>query len=1270
MPGIRSFFMHLLATIPGGWNPDTEGVFIIDQQPGDIVFITAADSEISLLSQAYEACRTTPATPCELPSLRMANGIYLRQELSIDHYVEHVVSHARLVVCRLLGGRAYYPYLVERVLDACGNKSTPVLFIPGYETPDWDLMQLSSDIEAADSLWRYFSAGGSDNLFQALRYLLHRFFGHPRDFHPPVPLPDIFITSFPHFSISSSPLPLSSSRPRIAILAYRAHYLAANLHPIQLLCEALEQQGLDPIPVFVANLRDADKIEMLQQMLQEGAVRLIIQTTSFSSKSLGSEAGAAFYLERMGIPVIQAILAAGTIEQWQQGLYGLSPTDIAINIALPEMDGRIIGPAISFKEATDAGVPTDSSVVVYKGYAPACHRVAAMARRWLNLQDLPPSAKKIAVILPNYPNKDSRLANGVGLDTPASVVKILQALQKDGYDTGGYLPADSDELMQLLISFITNDDAALYSRPYQVSLPAARFEAYWNGLSPALKAKVQTQWGRPEDSPFYQGDRIALPGCLLGNIFLSIQPARGYHADPKSIYHSPDLPPTYEYLAFYCWMHECFGADAVIHTGKHGNLEWLPGKSVALDTASCFPAAILPDLPHFYPFIINDPGEGTQAKRRNHAVIIDHLIPPMARAETYGALARLEQLVDEYYEASGIDPQRTALIRRQIRQLVQEQQLGEELQLASPTGDATRGDDMDELLLRLDGYLCELKEAQIRDGLHIFGQPPQGEQQVSLIVALHRLPFGETPGITQALAIDYQLGFDPLRSDYATSFSQDIEGLYCRSTGDAIEQLESIAHHKVAQLLDEMASPPSLAQSGPATPSGERTAAVLRLIRDYTIPRLTATTDEISNLMTGLRGRYVPSGPSGAPTRGGLQLLPTGRNFYSIDTRCIPTPTAYILGERSARLIVDRYLQEHGEYPESIGLSVWGTSTMRTGGDDIAQALALLGVRPVWQAGGRRVTDFEVLSLLELRRPRVDVMLRISGFFRDAFPDTIQFFNAVIEKIAQLDEPPDQNPIRKKYLQEKQQWIGQGIPGARAEQYALYRVFGSKPGAYGVGLQALIDEKNWTTREDLAMVYMNWSAYAYGPNREVVSSVEILQRRLGQIQVVMHNQDNREHDILDSDDYYQFQGGMASAVELAAGRQPETYFGDHSRPDQPRVKSLRQELQKVFRSRVVNPKWMEGMRRHGYKGAFEMAATMDYLFAYSATTGLIDDFMFEGITRAYLLDETNRAFIEAHNRPALGDMASRMLEAIQRDLWQHPPPEIIDSLRHMLLAEE
>ncbi|WP_212003700.1 cobaltochelatase subunit CobN [Chitinophaga sp. HK235] len=1245
--------MHLIATIPGGWNPNNDGVFMVEQQPGDIVFLSSADTEIHALNTAWH---TLYAEGNPLPSLRMANLVFLRQELSIDHYVENVVRHAKLVVCRLLGGKGYYNYLVETLRHYCGQWNIPVLFLPGYDAPDLELMEASTaPITVTDRVWKYFSAGGPRNLQYCLQYLWSYFLEMPAEVPSPVSLPDIFI-ALPGNDImdrNAFSMQADARLPLVPIVIYRTHYVAGNTAPVEVLCEMLQQRGLQPMPVYVSNLRDAAMLEVLYRFLtDEGAVSpaVLLNTTSFSTKSLDdNEAEDTFIYSRLGVPVIQAVFASCTKEQWEAGLFGLPPTDVAINIALPEMDGRIIATAVSFKADNGKDPLTDSSTVSYQAYEPGCDRVVEMALRWVKLQQQNNAAKKVALIMPNYPNKDSRLANGVGLDTPASVVAILHALKDAGYATGTYVPADSAALMELLTHYITNDTATFYTRPYQVFLEETVFFDWYRELSPALREKVEQQWGNPEEAASYTEGRFALPGCMLGNVFVSIQPARGYNSDPKSIYHSPDLPPTFDYLAFYCWLHHQFKADAVVHTGKHGNLEWLPGKSVALGTDSCFPAALFPVLPHFYPFIINDPGEGTQAKRRNHAVIIDHLVPPMARAENYGALIKLEQLVDEYYEAASLDARRATLIRTSIRNLVKQEHLLEDLQ--------TDGRDIDELLLKLDAYLCELKEAQIRDGLHIFGRPPAGEQLHSLLVALHRLPGYGWPGITQAIARDMQLSFDPLNCEYAAPLA--LEGTACRTTGDVVEHLEQTALSYMESLT-----------AGTLPAAGPATTAILTRIQQDTLPRVMATTDEITHLLKGLSGGYVPSGASGAPTRGRVGILPTGRNFYSVDVRSIPTETAWQLGQKSARLLIDRYLQEHGEYPRSIGLSVWGTATMRTGGDDLAQAFALMGVRPKWQAESRRVTDFEVISLIELRRPRIDVTLRISGFFRDAFPDMISLFNAVVAKIITLDESPEDNPIRARYLQEKNTWEQKGLSAEKAAEWASYRVFGSKPGAYGAGLQALIDEKNWTTREDLALVYMNWSAYAYHGRQQGVSAYEAFRNRLSNIQVVMHNQDNREHDILDSDDYYQFHGGMANAVEQVTGTQPVMYFGDHSRPENPRVKSLREELLKVYRSRVINEKWMAGMRRHGYKGAFEMAATMDYLFAYSATTGLIDDFMYEGITNAYLLDETNREFLQQSNPHALQDMSSRMLEAIQRGLWQEPSAEIKEQLTQLLLEQE
>jgi len=1250
--------LHLIPTIPGGWNPNDDGVFYIQQTPGDIVFLSAADTDIHSLNSAYRALSQQASASNEsFPSLRMANLLYLKQELSIDKYVEEVVEKAKLVICRLLGGKSYYPYLVEAIGLVCGEKKIPVLFLPGYDAPDIELLNCSTvEPSVADSVWKYFCAGGKQNLVHCLNYIARTFFGKPVALVAPQRIPDLFILHHGEelLAVGQAQPPDVKEQRHVAILVYQTHYLADNLEPVYDIAERLTQANLNPILVFANHLRDKDTADDLFRLVTNNGQRCIdaiINTTSFSIKSLNDADDGQFLFSAIGAPVIQAIFASCTQQVWEENLFGLTPTDVAINIALPEIDGRIITTAVSFKSSLGKDALTDSDILKYSTHREGCAFVVEFAKRWSSLRQKANSEKRIALIMPNYPNKDSRLANGVGLDTPASMLEILKALNENAYDLGNYIPANSAELITLLTHYVTNDTGASLYKPYQAYLGEDAFYKHYNSLSPALKKKIEQQWGRPEESPHYNAGQFVIPGFLLGAVFVSIQPARGYNQDEKAIYHSPDLPPTYGYLAYYFWVTQVFQADAVVHVGKHGNLEWLPGKSVALSKDSCFPAALFGAIPHFYPFIVNDPGEGTQAKRRNQAVIIDHLIPPMTRAESYGAFTRLEHLIDEYYEAFNTDPKRTSILQSQIKQLVHEANLEADLQAST--------DNIDELLVRLDGYLCELKEAQIRDGLHILGKVPESEQLLDLLVALHRLPANGQPGITQALASDFSLSFDPLNCTYADVFNQTIEGQLCRTLGDAVEQLELLAKKYLTEFLQ------SNTRSGHAQLDG-----ILHHIATHTLPKLKRSNEEIGNLIAGLNGRYVPSGSSGAPTRGRLDVLPTGRNFYSVDVRTIPTPTAYNLGLKSAGLIIDRYVQEHGDYPQSVGLSVWGTSTMRTGGDDIAQAFALMGVKPVWQNANRRVSDFEVIPLFVLKRPRVDVMLRISGFFRDAFPDVISLFNAAVERLAQLDEPPDENPIRKRYLAEKQDWLQKGIDESKAHKRSLYRVFGSRPGAYGAGLQAMIDEKNWQTKGDLARVYISWSGYAYGSDRVGVPAHEEFEKRLTDIQVVMHNQDNREHDILDSDDYYQFQGGMANAVESVKGEQPSVYFGDHSRPEHPKVKTLKEELLKVYRSRVVNPKWIEGVKRHGYKGAFEMAATMDYLFAYDATTGLVDDFMYEGITEAYLFDEANRRFIQQANPWALKDMTERMLEAIQRGMWKNPASETLERLKSLFVEQE
>ncbi|WP_392535380.1 cobaltochelatase subunit CobN [Nostoc sp. C117] len=1115
-------------------------------------------------------------------------------------------------------------------------------------------------------------------------------------------------TSEPHSSTSElvAEVPL----PKVGILFYRAHYLAGNIKVIDALCQALVEKNLQPVPVFVSSLREPDvQIELCEffQPKETEPIALLLNTTSFSLARLESEIPQTELWQKLDVPVLQVILSGGSIEQWESQFQGLSPRDIGMNVALPEVDGRIISRAVSFKAVQTRNPLLETDVVIYEPVSDRIEFVAKLAANWVRLRSKPPQERRIALILANYPNRNGRLANGVGLDTPASCVEILQALHLAGYQVENP-PAQGDELIQRLTSGVTNDPEGREWLPIHQSVSWEEYQKYFASLPLAVQQGISERWGLgtgdwglgtgekenggnkrdtqyPIPNPQYPipnpQSPMPVPGIQLGNIFIGIQPPRGYDNDPSLNYHAPDLEPTHAYLAFYYWVRECFGADAVVHVGKHGNLEWLPGKSLAL-SSNCYPEVAFGALPHLYPFIVNDPGEGSQAKRRAQAVIIDHLTPPMTRAELYGSLQQLENLIDEYYEAESLDPSRLPVIRDRIRELIITENL--HLDLGIQNEEVLNSEF--SILNNIGGYLCELKEAQIRDGLHIFGQCPQGRQLRDLIVAIARIPNRYSSGITRAIAQDWGLDFDPLTADLSMPSGENsvVNGIECRTIGDIVEVLEEHAALLVEKLISQNSEFRTDAMNRVSTPNSCTDAihrvspnsplsTTLDWISDRLLPALQRTHEEITHLLHGLDGGYVPSAPSGAPTRGRPEVLPTGKNFYSVDIRAVPTETAWDIGRKAAETLVEYYTQEHGEYPKTLGLSLWGTATMRTGGDDIAEALALLGVQPVWDGAARRVVDFEILPLTILGRPRVDVTLRISGFFRDAFPNLIDLFAQAVTAVANLDEPPEQNPLADAVRQETDLWTKQGLTLEDAKERSQYRIFGSRPGAYGAGLQGLIESQNWTDDQDLARAYINWSSYAYssgngagGTGEDKISNAqspvpspqsplpntEAFEQRLTKMQIVLHNQDNREHDLLDSDDYYQFQGGLTAAVRSLQGKNPQTYFGDNSIPAQPRVRQLREEIARVYRSRVVNPKWIAGVMRHGYKGVFEMSATVDYLFAYDATTKCVEDHMYQGIVEAYLLDPVVSEFIQEKNPYALRDIAERLLEAHKRNLWQ------------------
>ncbi|WP_409272954.1 cobaltochelatase subunit CobN [Pseudomonas sp. KCJK9111] len=1250
--------MHLLRTQPGGFVPD-DSIADLGQTPAELVILCSGDSHLALLADSAEQL------PGDYPSLRLANPMQVQNHASVDLYVDQVLQHAKVILVSLHGGVGYWRYGVEQLVTLT-ERGVHVILVPGDDRPDPELTGLGSVQGAqAEQLWHYLRQGGKANALNLFYYLASQWLDRDYPWAEPRALPR---TTVYHPQVGSGTLEdwyphWHADHPVAPILFYRSHLQAANTAFIDVFCQRLQAAGLNPLPIAVASLKESACLEQVQAWLDMVGAEVVLNTTGFA---LSSPERPNLRPLRRDIPVLQAICAQDNQPGWEASEQGLGARDLAMHIVLPELDGRIITRPVSFKDMAWHSERSQSDVVCYRAHPERMDFVAELARRWVTLARQPNAHKRVALILANYPTRDGRIGNGVGLDTPAAALNILRALRTEGYPVSE-LPESGTQLIHQLLGGVTNDLDHIDQRPCAQSMSLVDYQAAFGRLPESNRQAVLERWGPPEQDPMFRQGRLMVAGVRMGLTFVGIQPARGYQVDPSAVYHDPDLVPPHGYLAFYFWLRHVYAADAVIHVGKHGNLEWLPGKGVGLSD-TCWPDALLGPLPNIYPFIVNDPGEGAQAKRRTQAVIIDHLMPPLTRAETYGPLRHLEQLADEFYEAQLLDPRRARELQRDILELVRTHHIDRELQLEGQLDDAT------VWLPRLDTYLCDLKESQIRDGLHVFGQSPEGRLRLDTLLALLRVERGDGRGgnasVLRALAKALVPGFDPLDCDLGQPWQGprptlllNISDQAWRTTGDTRERLELLALQVIEGALD--GTLPALEAE-----LGQPVQAVVDHLRDTVAPSLDACgAAEMNGLLAALAGRFVPAGPSGAPSRGRLDVLPTGRNFYTVDVRNLPTTTAWRLGFASANLILERHLQDHGDHLRQLGLSVWGTATMRTGGDDIAQAMALMGVRPVWATGSQRVDDFEILPLSLLDRPRVDVTLRVSGFFRDAFGSLIRLFDAAVQAVAGLDEPDDLNPLAARVRSERTTLQQQGVDAEQAARQAGWRVFGAKPGAYGAGVQNAIDGRLWQTREDLAEVYLNHGSYAYGGQDEGTPARAQFVERLSKVQAVLQNQDNHEHDVLDSNDYYQFQGGMLAATETLAGASVASYHGDHSQVDRPRIRTLKEELNRVIRARALNPKWIDGVKRHGYKGAFEMAATVDNLFAFDATTHLIDDHHYQSLADAYVLDPATRDFMREHNPQALRDLTERLIEAQQRGLWQSPG-EYRDALEEQLLDGE
>ena len=1365
----------------------------VNATPVRIALLTHAPSDLGILHHALTQL------PPDFPRTHGVNLQALEHDADLNALLSGELAGVEIIILRVLGRLGSVPGFGALLRHAqAGGRH--LIAVSGAGEPDAELAAVSTVApDVQQQVLAYFHGGGSVNLAQLLRYLSDHLllsgFGYDSAvalpehgiYHPDLE-PDAAIGDWLCWRSAANP-DKQKRKPAVGIVFYRAHWMSGNTRFIDALISGLEQRGMDVLPVFTSSLRATGDARLpaalhyFSAAATAGAagahVDVVINTTAFAMGEItpGGPTPAGWsvsVLEQLNVPVLQAMTSGMTQEQWETSTRGMNPLDAAMNVVLPEFDGRIITVPLSFK-APAAGMAGDTDLATLFEYRPLADRVAriaGLAARFARLRHTANGDKRIAFIFTNSNSKASQIGNAVGLDAPASLMRILTAMREAGYAIGD-LPESGTALIHALVDRCSYDNIYLTEQQLQhaARIPAARYAQWFAELPPVLQQKMQTQWGAAPGEAYVHDGQLALAGLELGNVFIALQPPRGYGMDPDAIYHQPDLPPTHHYYGLYRWLSDEWGADAIVHVGKHGTLEWLPGKGVGL-SQHCFPDALLGDMPLFYPFIINDPGEGAQAKRRGHAVVVDHLTPPMTTADSYGALAQLTQLVDEYYQVEILDPSKLPLLQQQIWELVKATNLDADLQIKLLHHDhdhdhdhghahdhghhhghdhhhdhdhdhshahdgelpevlsSMGGADVAHLIEDLDGYLCELGAAQIRDGLHTLGQTPDQQQMPDMLVSLTRLPNQDIPGLQEEVARLFGLKLDMLLEHKGQRLNADealarIAQRAIVTRADAIEAIDAlclqlmqdlqvqqyqssaiasvltalfphVADGKVAaarmqvsavrsggSMLSQVrqralmpktpaAAPPAMQKNAPA--NGADPFAALHRILDFVcrqlVPNLHRATDEIDNLLGGLSGGYVPAGPSGSPTRGMAHILPTGRNFYSVDPRSVPSQSAWRVGQQLAREVLERHVRETGAYPESVAISIWGTSAMRTHGDDVAQILCLLGVRPVWRPGNRQVSGIEVIPLAQLQRPRIDVTTRISGFFRDAFPQLIELIDDAVNAVIALDEPATDNFVRKHYLQEVAGWAVKGLAPAEAARRAAYRVFGAKPGSYGAGILPLIQEKNWQADADFAEAYVNWGGYAYGRDTQGSDQREAFRTRLSGVQVALHNQDNREHDIFDSDDYLQYHGGMIATIRALTGQQPRHYFGDSHDPARAQVRDLKQETLRVFRSRVVNPKWLASIQRHGYKGGLELTATVDYLFGYDATAQVMDDWMYEELATSYAFDPTMQQFLEQANPWALNAIAERLLEAAGRGMWAQPQEQTLAQLRELYLHSE
>lgn len=1181
--------MHLLATSSASLDDLVEPVDL-GQSPGDIAVLSFTDSDLTAVAAAWRAMADRPGEPAQTrdaggpaeardagngaaaPSLRLASLRELKHPLSVDLWIERVGGRAKVVVVRLLGGLDWWRYGAERLAAVARERRIALAVLPGDDRDDPRLAALSTlPAGELDRLTAYFREGGPANL-TALMARLSTLAGGPREAAPPTPLPraggyipgaragdaDAVPGGGAAVDLDTLAASLPAGTPVVPVIFYRSMLNAGDLAPVDALAAALDARGLAAAPLFVASLKEAESAAFVAAALARLKPAAIVTTTAFAAGDPGAET----VLDAPGVPVFQAIVATTRREAWAESPRGLAGADLAMHVVLPELDGRVLAGALGFKAPAAHDAALGFTGLANRAEPDRVEAVADRVAAWVRLALKPAAERRVAVLMPDYAGPAGRAGWAVGLDVPQSVLAFLADLAAEGYGVAG-APTDAGAMMRTLTDARGDDASLVKARP---TLPLADYARLFAALPATARDAVVAAWGGPADDPDVAGGAFRFRALVLGDVVVALPPDRGRSLDRRADYHDPALPPRHALIAFGLWLRGAFGADAIVHMGAHGTLEWLPGKAVAL-TAACFPEIVAGTLPVIYPFIASNPGEAAQAKRRLAAVTLGHLPPPSAAADLSPELARLERLVDEFAAADGLDRRRRDRLAGLVVEAAADAGLAAELGLADlapsaasgggrrsrsaqgrrpasaagPTGDGDPVLDTNEVVRRIDAFLCDLKDLAIKDGLHVYGRAP----------------------------------------------------------ADAAPEIAAAA------------------------------AAERRAILD------------------ALDGRRIAAGPAGAPARGRADVLPTGRNLYTTDPRTIPTPTACDLGRLAAEEVVRRHLQEHGDYPRAVVLDLWGSATLRTGGEEIAQGLALMGCRPLWDGASGRVTGIEVLPPAALGRPRADVTFRISGLFRDLFPAQIALLDAAVRAVAARDEADDENPL-----------AAAARAGGGTDGPALARVFGTAPGAYGTGVEDRLATGRFDGRAELGEAYLAAASHAYGAGEAGTAIPGAFAVRVAAADLLVHGADDPGRDLLEGGADVAFLGGFAAAA-ASLGRTADLVVLDTSDPRRPMARGLAETLSRIVRGRATSPAFIAGQMRHGWRGAAELAETVDRLVAFAETTDAVPAALIDRLHAAYLLDPKVRGFLLAANPGAAAAIARRLADARRRGLW-HPRRNDVD----------